>query len=268
MNGIYLYCVRQFSNSELKVKGISGLKVFTIPYKDIEAVVSTIDVRAINTKEVARKAKEDLNWIITQSKIHEKIVERAMGIVNHKSEIINLKSVIPMKFGMIFEKPQNLEDILRKEYQKFKNLLARFTGKQEWSVKIYAKEPALKEKLKLSEKKVQTRIKQTKNLPRGADYFGELEVNKALDNVMQKKTGELSKKFFKLLGAFALESRQNKILAGELAGHKEPMVANCAYLIHEDKVRDFVKEAKELQKLNPEFIFEYTGPWPPYNFVK
>jgi hypothetical protein len=217
---------------------------------------------------LAKKAKEDLEWIIAQSKIHEEVVERAMGVVNHKSEIINLKSVIPMKFGVIFEKPQNLEDILKKEYQKFKNLLARFIGKQEWSVKVYAKEPELKEKLKLSEKKVQTRIKQTKNLPRGADYFGELEVNKALDNVVQKKTDEWSKKFFKFFSALALESRLNKILAGDLAGHKEPMVLNCAFLVHEDKVRDFVKEAKELQRLNPEFIFEYTGPWPPYNFVR
>jgi hypothetical protein len=263
MKGLYLYCIRNNNGKGLQMIGIDGKsKAMGIPYKNIEAIVSSVDLKEYGSKELARRAKEDLKWIIKNAKKHEKVIEHAMKVSG------KIVPIIPMKFGMIFEKPQNLEDVLRKEYQKFKNLLARFARKQEWSVKIYAKESVLKEKLKSSEKKVQARIKQTKNLPRGADYFGELEVNKALDNVMQKKTGELSKKFFKLLGAFALESRQNKILAGELAGHKESMVVNSAYLVHEGKVRDFVKEAKELQKLNPEFIFEYTGPWPPYNFVK
>jgi len=244
MKGLYLYCIRNKDGKGLEAKGIDGKsKAMSIPYKDIEAIVSAVDLKEYSSKELARRAKEDLKWIIKHAQKHEKVIEHAMKI---KGKII---PIIPMKFGTIFEKPQNLEDILKKEYQKFKKLLSSLTGKQEWSVKVYAKEPALEKKLRSSERHVRTRIKQVKNLPRGADYFGELEVKKELDNVMQKKTDELSKKFFKSLGAFALESRQNKVLAKEFAGHKEPMILNGAYLVSEGRMRDFVKEAKNLQSV-------------------
>jgi hypothetical protein len=268
MKGLYLYCIRPHSvakSHKLKA-GLRGIdnksKVTGIPYKDIEAIVSAVDLKEYNSKELAQHAKEDIGWIIKNAKRHENVVEAAMGI---KSKDRKFNTIIPMKFGMIFEKPQNLEDILKKEYQKFKKLLARLTGKQEWSVKVYAKELALREKLKSSEKKVQKQIKRAKALPRGADYFGELEVKKELSNVMQKKIDELNRKFFKSLSA--LESCRNKNLAEEFAGHKEPMILNSAYFISEDDVDGFINEAQELQKANPEFIFEYTGPWPPYNFV-
>jgi hypothetical protein len=268
MNGLYLYCIRNSGGKNIRAHGIDGEPtVFTVSYKKIEAVVSEIDIEKMNSREIAKRAKEDIDWIIEHAARHEKVIKATMESDKSKTKSYKLNTVIPMKFGMIFTHPQNLEDVLRKEYHKFKNLLAHFAEKQEWGVKIYIKELALKEKLKSSEKKVQARIQQTKNLARGADYFGELEVKEVIDNIMQKKTGELSKKFFKFLGTFALESQQNKILDGELAGHKESMVLNGAYLVREDRVSDFIKGAKELQKLNPEFIFEYTGPWPPYNFV-
>jgi hypothetical protein len=57
-------------------------------------------------------------------------------------------------------------------------------------------------------------------------------------------------------------------LAKEFSGHTEPMILNSAYFVSQGKTRNFIKQAKSLQKLNPEFIFEYTGPWPPYNFVQ
>jgi hypothetical protein len=269
MKGLYLYCIRNSGGTTTRTIGVDGKsRVFTVPYKDIDAVVSTVDLKKYSSKVLAKKAKEDVKWIIKHVEKHERVIEHAMGFVSHKSEILNLKSLIPMKFGLIFEKQQNLEDILKKEYRKFKKLLVRLAGKQEWNVKVYAKEAVLKEKLMSTEKKVQTRIKRTQSLPRGADYFGELEVRKELDTVMQKNIDKLSKKFSKFLSSLVLESRINKVLPGELRGRSDRMVLNSAYLIRENKVHDFVQEIKKLQKLNPEFVFEYTGPWPPYNFVR
>jgi hypothetical protein len=273
MKGLYLYCIRLHLqpttyNLPASLKGIDGKsKVTIIPYKNIEAVVSTVNLNEFSSKELARRAKEDLKWIIKHANRHEKVIERVMGIKKTNTAYgLGLKAVVPMKFGTIFEKPQNLENVFKKEYQRFKNLLARFDGKQEWSLKVYVKESALRAKLK-KEQKVRTQIKQVKNLPRGADYFGELEVNNSLNNLMQKTINQSIKTFFKYFTATSLKSRQNKILSQDFTGHEEPMILNSAYLIDQNKVDNFIKEIKNLEKLNPEFIFEYTGPWPPYNFI-
>ena len=66
----------------------------------------------------------------------------------------------------------------------------------------------------------------------------------------------------------SIASVKNKILEKELTGRQEPMVLNVAYLIPEEKIEDFDKEA---QRLNQEiqangFYLECSGPWPAYNF--
>jgi hypothetical protein len=272
MKGLYVYCIRMNSGTSLRVRGIEGKsKAASISYKDIEAVVSAVDLKEYGSKELARRAQEDLKWIIKYAQKHEHVIEAVMGLKkkNDKSKAIRYKldAVIPMKFGMIFKNQQNIEDMLQKEYKKFKKLLTYFTGKQEWNVTVYAKEAALKEKLKSSDKNVRLQITHAKNLPRGADYFGEIEVNKTLNTLLGKNIESLTARFFRLLSVSAAKSRNNKVLTKEFAGRQDSMVLNSAYLIYESKVRDFAREVKKLQTLYPEFAFEYTGPWPPYNFV-
>lgn len=272
MQGLYLYCIRNKKNNEkLKVAGIDGGKVFAIPYKDIEAVVSNIDVQKFNTKEIARKAKEDLKWIIAQSEIHERVTEQAMGLKLKKSEILNLKSeiraVIPMKFGTIFKDKKNLEQILQKNSKKFKNVLRKLNGKEEWGVKVYVDEKRLSDELKNKDRAVKAKIKGAKRLPQGADYFQELEVEDLIGKRIQQEVDKQGKFFFKSFKLAAYDARENKILAKEFAGKNNPMVLNSAYLIHKKSVKDFQKKVDELKSRNPAFIFECTGPWPPYNFV-
>ncbi len=79
----------------------------------------------------------------------------------------------------------------------------------------------------------------------------------------------MDKRFFEDFKKQAIDSVKNKILGKELTGRQEPMVLNVAYLIPEEKIKDFKKEA---QRLNQEiqangFSLEYSGPWPAYNFT-
>jgi hypothetical protein len=262
MKGIYLYGVRNGGGKGLKIKGIDGKSHATrIPFKDIEAIVSTVNTDEFCSEEVARRAKEDIDWIIKYAQKHEKVIEHAMSVGGQSC------ALIPMKFGTIFERPQNLEDILRNNYSAFKSLLSRIEGKQEWSVKIYVNEGALKEKIKTNESSIQEKVDENAGLPRGADYFGELEVEDKLTKLTDRECDRLSANFFDQLSSCSAEAQTSKLLSKEIAGHSEPMVLNSAYLIPHDSLDKFVKVVGTLQESHPEFIFESTGPWPPYNFV-
>jgi hypothetical protein len=275
MKGVYLYCIRNHSGKNLNTKGIDGKsKVFGIPYKDIEALVSELDLKEYGSKAVEKRAKTDIKWVIKQAERHEKVVEHAMGnTTENKARNITknkegITAVIPMRFGMLFENLYGVEDILKKEYRKFKNMLARLSGKQEWGVTVFLNETALKKKLKSTRKRVQVQVRYMKNLPRGADYFGELEVDKTLDTLMQKEIDNFTKQVTKSFRLLTAQTHQNKILEKESTGRNEPMVFNTSYLIQAGKSRDFKHSVKKLQKQYPEFLFECTGPWPPYSFVQ
>ncbi|MFH1565099.1 MAG: GvpL/GvpF family gas vesicle protein [bacterium] len=272
MTGIYLYCIRPYLTAKsykLKagLKGIDGAKVFLVSHLGIEAVVSNIDIKKFASKEIERLAKEDVNWIIKHSAEHEKVVEQAMGLINHKSEILNLQSVVPMKFGAIFNDKKNLEQVLKKSYQKFKNILKNLDGKEEWGVKVYVDEKRLRDELKNKNNAIKVKIEGAKELPKGADYFQELETEDMIKKTMWQEIDKQSESFFKKFKQVVCETQENKILAKEITGKNDPMVLNSAYLIRKKSVKDFLKKVKETEDCNPAFIFECTGPWPPYNFI-
>ncbi|AKB48751.1 Gas vesicle protein GvpF [Methanosarcina sp. Kolksee] len=60
----------------------------------------------------------------------------------------------------------------------------------------------------------------------------------------------------------------------EIASHSKTLnlfssrlLMNTSYLIDKEKVQDFSGEVEKLKLKYPEYKFQYSGPWPPYNFV-
>jgi hypothetical protein len=264
--GLYLYCLREKSKSSqiLSAKGIDGKEeVFIIPYQGLEAVVSKVSLEEFASEEIKKKAQEDLNWIKEKAVIHEKVVEEAM---RKNGKILNL---IPMRFGTIFQDKASLGETLNKDYTKIREVLERIRGKQEWSVKVYLKDRRKFEQV-IKEKNETIKEKERKigDLPEGMAFFMEEELKEAIYEELDKELNNIAEGLFADLEKQSIASVKNKILEKELTGRREPMVLNVAYLIPEEKIEDFDKEA---QRLNQEiqangFYLECSGPWPAYNF--
>ena len=87
---------------------------------------------------------------------------------------------------------------------------------------------------------------------------------------MEKEINKMMEDTFEILKKQAVTAVISKILGKELIGRQEPMVLNAAYLVLEEKMEDFKKEAEDLnQKMQGKgFFIEYSGPWPAYNFTQ
>jgi hypothetical protein len=259
--GLYLYAIREIGGNKIRARGIDNAQVFSVPYKKIEAIVSNVDSKKFGSKEIAKRAKEDIAWIVKHAKIHEKVLEASMclGTQNYAS--------IPMVFGTIFKTQKKLEEVLKKEYNRFNGALQKLSGKQEWSVKVYVDEKALKNSLKKRDKSILSQLDALKTLPLGVDYFEELAIDEKLDESLAKEHEKYLKIFIKSLKLYSTDSFEGKILAKEMTGKESEMLLNSANLVKEEKVNDFKKAVDKLKRINSAFKFECTGPWPPYNFV-
>lgn len=265
MEGLYLYCIREKTDTHcFSAKGIDEKEeVFVIPFRELEAVVSKVSLEEFTSEEIQKKAREDLNWIKEKAIAHEKVIEETM----RKDD--KVLSLIPMRFGAIFKEKERLEVILNKDYSRIMEVLERIRGKQEWSVKVYLKnrgkfEQVIKEKNEtIKEKK-----KEIASLPEGMAFFMEEELKEVISKEMNKELDNTAEVFFEGLKKQAADATKCKILEKELTGRREPMVFNAAYLIAEEKIEDFKKEAEDLnQKIQVQgFYLEYNGPWPAYNF--
>ncbi len=63
------------------------------------------------------------------------------------------------------------------------------------------------------------------------------------------------------LNRFAFEKKLEKLISTNL-------LLNAFYLVDKERQRDF-KEAFELLRIAPDnFKYLFSGPWPPYNFIR
>jgi len=267
VKGSYLYCIREKpeKNSLFSTKGIDGKgAVSTLAYRQLEAVVSKVSLEEFASEEIQKKAQEDLNWIKEKAIVHEKVIEEAM---RQKDRLLSL---IPMKFGTIFKEEGRVKETLHKDYAKIKETLNRVQGKQEWSVKVYLKnKKKFEQVIKEKNEAIKRKQKEITSLPEGMAFFIEEELKETISKEMDKELNKFVKAFFESLKEHAVASVKGKILSKDLTGRPEPMVLNAIYLIAEEKIEDFKKEAEELNRkmLAEGFYLEYGGPWPPYNFV-
>lgn len=263
MKGLYLYCIREKTNSRFSSEGIDGSKVFTILYRDLEAIVSRVSLREFGSKEIQKNAQEDLGWIKEKALLHEKVIEQAM---KRRKRIVN---VIPMKFGVIFKTKEKLVQTLKKHYAQFRKNLENLSRKQEWAVKVYLNRKTFEKEIKKVSPVVQKKEKEMSQLPEGVAYFMQRQIDEVVSKEADKVLRDYIKGFFEHLGKYTEVGTKSKILQKELTGKSLPMTLNAIFLVAENNLENFIKEIDKLKKENKSkgFEFEYSGPWPPYNFV-
>jgi uncharacterized protein YcgL (UPF0745 family) len=226
--------------------------------------VSKVSLEEFASEGIQKKAKEDLNWIKEKAIIHESVIEEAMG-KNDK-----ILSVIPMRFGTIFKEEARIEETLDKDYSKIKEVLDTIRGKQEWSVKIYLKDrEKFEQVIKEKNEAIIEKEKELATLPEGMAFFMEEELKGVIAKEVEKELNNVLEGLFERLRKQAVASIKIKILGKELTGRREPMILNAAHLISKEKIENFKEDAERLnQEIQTKgFYIEYSGPWPPYNFV-
>jgi len=267
MDGLYLYCLREkIKNSPaISAKGIDGKgEVFVLPCRQLEAVVSRISMDEFGSEEIQRKAREDLNWIKEKGIAHEKVIEEAM---TSDGKVL---SVIPMRFGTIFEEEAKLKEIMNNAYLRIRKVLESIRDKQEWSVKLYLMDrKKLEQAIREKNEAIKEKEKELASLPEGMAFFMEEELKRLIAEEVDKELCNVITSLFGKLSARSVASSQSKILAMELTGRREPMVLNSAFLVSEQNVESFKKEVEELreQVRTRGFCLEYSGPWPAFNFT-
>jgi hypothetical protein len=262
--GFYLYCIKRKGDSKFSTKGISGGEIFTVPYQDLEAVVSEVPLAEFGSEEVQRKAQEDLKWIEEKAQNHEKVIEEAMG-----KEIGKIIPIVPMQFGVVFKTKENLQDSLSKHFDQFKQSLEKLAGKQEWGMKVYLKEGIFNKYLEEKSEIYQEEKKKLTGMSGGAAFFAQKKMGDTLSKAREKELEKITQDVFEKSKNLAELANKGKNLEKDLTGRPEPMVLNVYYLVKTEKVSEFEKCIKELKEKYQPLGLEitYVGPWPPYHFA-
>jgi len=250
--GRYLYCVvNSGANTNLGEIGIDDCIVYTVPYKDIGAVVHNCAAKPYESKD-EQVVKE---WILA----HQYVIDEATK---------KFGTVVPFSFDTIIKRDEEkVKEWLSEEYFTFKEKLESVRDKAEYTIQIFCDKTPLMEKIREDNKEIKKLEKDITTKPKGVAYMLNKKLEIMLKDGFRILVDRYAKDFYDQIKTLVDEIKAeptNKPVPDKWKD--EQMIINLCCLVPKDKVE---KLSKELGKINEkeEFSVRFTGPWAPFSFA-
>jgi hypothetical protein len=240
-------------------------KVYAVAGRDVCVIVSKIDIDAFQN-QVKHLFSELTKAVGAAQSGTEELLQAHEDVVD---TLMKGTTVVPFKFGTILKDEKAASKMLQDDEEKFKKLLAKFTGRAEWGLKVYADNQEFIKHIAQIEPKFKDLEEQREKLSRGAAYLLGRKMEEELKDTVVARLAKVTEVIFQELGKDAYEAKLNKTLPQKLTGKKKEMILNTVYLVEREKVARFCNQGKRLIKkyASMGLDLEVSGPWPPYSFT-
>jgi len=252
----YLYCVTKIKPCRADFKEI-GIKIYPIYFQGIYAVVGKVSSREFSEDNL-KKNLADMEWVEKKVRQHERVIE----------EIMKEATTLPFKFATVFRAEKNVQELLDLHNDRFKKIISDIEGKEEWGLKVYCDVKKFKEAIVKEDEKVKEIDREISSAGKGKAYLLKKKKDGFIDNILDKRISECTQDSFDRLKRQSEDVKINKLLSKEVTQKEERMVLNAAFLIQKKGIKEFDNILAYLKtKYGDKGLeFNWTGPWPPYNF--
>lgn len=230
----YAYCISEQANFQQgrvrrpflieSLKGVNAQPVRGFPCGDFVVIVSEIE------------HGQTLN--------HQSAMEHALIV----SECFKVATLLPFKFGTVFESDEALRQAIRNNKKTFADSIAKLRGKSEMHIKVTVREgTAIAEVLPAPPHKA------------GGEYLTRLKEQASRDRERQTRARALSLQVNKLLNPLQEEVSCKKVETG--------IVLDIAHLIDSSGVEKYQNRYSNALRQFKDVEISISGPWPPYHFM-
>lgn len=255
-NLIYIYCITDTPyrpSDALKSEGVE-----CVGSEDFFAVVKLVSP-ADFSEENLKKNFSDLNWIEIHARDHIRII----------SEVMESNSVIPFKFGTIFNSEESLGNFIQDYSASLADNLKNTKDKEEWAVKVYCDRGTLNLQIgEISEEVRNLETEISKSMP-GKAFLLKRKRVELIDLEVEKVIRNCGQNVFEELVVFSEFTKINNILPKEVTERTDDMILNISCFVRKDRVEE-LKNAVGISRQKYQhvgFKIDATGPWPPFSFI-
>lgn len=248
----YIYSIAKMGiRVNLGEIGIEKTEVFTIPYKDIAAVVHSCEPLAYDTKDKAQ-AEE---WILT----HSYVIDRATK---------SFGSVLPFSFDVILKGDDSaIEEWLDKNYALLIHDLENVKGKAEYTIQIYYDYDDLASRVLKSDTKLMDLKIQIAKESKGKAYLLGKKLEQKLKAQVSSEAARLADK--------SLSEITSQVDDLKVDGKRRTpedykdlnLLASYSCLVRNDAAARLGETLDEINHMEG-FRVRFTGPWPPFSFAR
>jgi len=235
---IYLYCVTSSgSDDRLPMSGIDGSEICCFEFENFKIWFSETN-------------NADMKCDFESLKIHNQV----------SLALMEKYTVIPFKYGTRVRSKNEVYSLVDKLCSQLQENINKLAGKYEVGVKVFG-EVNIDEVLDNSRPTAVERLNSIKSKLDCREYF--IDRIKLYEEEKKKEQGLNRLKDTLLGGLMALADACTVV-----NGKSSRLLINSAFLIKKSSAKIFEEQFDYIKNNNPGFSFLFSGPWPPYNFVK
>lgn len=178
-----------------------------------------------------------------------------------------LGPVVPLPLATLFTDRGRARETLSQQVARFRAVLERVRGREEWAVKVYAtaNPPA-----SAAEPTPQNTTRTT-GLVSGSAYLDRVRSRQRDRQARQDATLACAARVDDAIRALAVDAVRRRPHGPDITGRHRSQILNAAYLLDVNRTDEFntaITSIKAIEAERAPLEIEVSGPWVPYSFVE
>jgi hypothetical protein len=238
--------------------GIDEVSVAFEREGDLAALVSRVPAADYAPAQIESRTS-DLKWLGPRAVAHD-------GVVTWASEA---GPVVPMPMFSLFSDGARVRAMLRQRSEELRGALTRVAPGQEYALRLFRFDDPLRGALAGMSRRIAELEAEAKSADPGRRYLLQRKLDAERTAEVRRIGAEVAGEVFDALAARSLAA-----VTDPLPQPGEPTagtaVLNASFLVGREALTPFRQALTDLAHRyeGSGFRFEFTGPWPPYHFVR
>jgi len=238
--------------------GLDDAAVIVSRTGGVAALVSRLPRDAYAAAEVERNSG-DVAWLSPRAMAHDRVLTWAQ---EHGG-------VIPLPMFSLWGSDAALSGALTSRARELIRVFERVAGADEFGVRVYRRDAAMLEGLDELDPEIARLRREANAAPPGQRYLIERKIADQSKHALRSASHRLAKQVFDALRPLARDALARPLVPDAARGTEATLVLNGAFLVDRKRLDEFRAAVGEhVRQYQPRGLtFDFTGPWPPYNFV-
>jgi hypothetical protein len=248
----YLYCIARGSEEiQLGSIGIEEKEVYTVPQKDIVAIVHSCSPAPYSTKDNSLAE----GWVLE----HSYVIDHAMK---------KFGTILPFTFDVII---RGGDDVIRgwldQNYERLEKELDRFADRAEYTVQIFYDYDMCESKVMSCNSDLLSLKEKIDSQSKGKAYLLQRNLDLKLKDAVSSYVEKMADQFGLQISSIAdeVKAEERRSFVPEKYKDKKSM-SSYSCLVHKDKVESLGLSLEKIDCLDG-LAVRFTGPWAPFSFV-
>ena len=239
--------------------GVDESDVRLIAEGDVAVLVSNVDATAYAPERV-ELLTEEVGWVAPRASAHDAVVTWAG----------DRGPVLPLPIFTLFHDESGVRHMLADRKAELRSTLERVGAGEEYGLRIFRLDDVLARRVASLSPTVETLERQAREANPGQRYLLERKLETARRNEVRRIAADVARESFQTLAPLALEAVREPLPSKGRDEVPGVAILNAFFLVRRGSLEPFQRALTAIVRQHEAggFKFDFTGPWPPYHFVR